>query len=154
MNRRAVVPQPVAASEAARFQSRMATHHDLGGLPKIGHPLGYVAIWQGQWLALRGFSAAAWPCAARDAWSGWDGRQPYARPHLIANNRRFLILPQHPVANLASRVLALSERRLAGDWPQRFGYPWRLLATLVDPRRFHGTRYRAAHWPAVGATRG
>jgi hypothetical protein len=39
-------------------------------------------------------------------------------------------------------VLALSERRLAGDWPERFGYPLLLLETFVDPRRFHGTIYR------------
>ncbi|WP_296699280.1 hypothetical protein [Thiocapsa sp. UBA6158] len=36
----------------------MATHHDLGALPKIGDSLWYVATWQGQWLALLSFSAA------------------------------------------------------------------------------------------------
>ncbi len=84
---------------------------------------------------------------------GWDFRHQYDRLHLVANNSRFLILPEYHVANLASRVLALSERRLASDWRERFGYPLLLLETFVDPRRFHGTIYRAANWRYVGDTR-
>jgi hypothetical protein len=90
----------------------------------------------------------------RDAWVGWDFRHQYDRLHLIANNSRFLILPGYHVANLASRVLALSERRVATDWQERFGYPLLLLETFVDPQRFHGTIYRAANWRYVGDTRG
>jgi len=126
----------------------------LGALPKIGHTLWYVASGSGQWLALLSFSAAAWKCAARDAWIGWDFRHQYDRLPLVANNSRFLILPEHLVANLASRVLALSERRLASDRRERFGYPLLLLETFVDPQRFHGTIYRAANWCYVGDTRG
>lgn len=59
-----------------------------------------------------------------------------------------------PHRNLASRVLALCERRLVHDWPARFGYPLLLLETFVDPRYFHGTSYRAANWQYVGDTRG
>lgn len=154
MNLREVVLQPVTAAEEARFRSLMQAHHYLGALPKIGDTLWYVATWQGHWLTLLSFSAAAWKCAARDAWIGWDFRHQYDRLHLIANNSRFLILPEHHVANLASRVLALSERRLATDWPERFGYPLLLLETFVDPQRFHGTIYRAANWHEVGETRG
>ena len=123
MNLREVILQPVAASEEARFQALMAAHHYLGALPKIGHTLWYVASWHGQWLALLSFSAAAWKCTARDAWIGWDFRHQYDRLHLIANNSRFLILPEHHYPNLASRVLAMCERRLAADWRARFGYP-------------------------------
>jgi hypothetical protein len=36
-------------------------------------------------------------------------------------------------ANLASRVLFLCERRLARDWPERFGDPLLLLETFADP---------------------
>jgi len=90
------------------------------------------------------FSAAVWKCAARDAGIGWRFRHQYDLLHLVANNGRFLILPEHHYPNLASRVLALCERRLAGDWRERFGYPLLLLETFVDPRRFHGTLYRAA----------
>ncbi len=154
VNLREVVLQPVAVPEEARFQALMDAHHYLGALPKIGHTRWYVATWQDQWLARLSFSAAAWKCAARDAWIGWDFRHQYDRLHLIANNSRFLILPAHHDPNLASRVLALCERRLAADWQERFGYPLLLLETFVDPRHFHGTIYRAANWCYVGDTRG
>jgi hypothetical protein len=154
VNLHEVVLQPVAAPEEARFQTLMDAHHYLGALPKIGNTLWYVATWHGQWLALLGFSAAAWKCSARDAWIGWDFRHQYDRLHLIANNSRFLILPEQHYPNLASRVLALCERRLAADWRERFGYPLLLLETFVDPRYFHGTVYRAANWCYVGDTRG
>ena len=132
----------------------MQAHHYLGALPKIGHTLWYVASWSGEWVALLSFSAAAWKCGARDTWIGWDVRHQYDRLHLIANNSRFLILPGYHYPNLASRVLALCERRLVRDWQERFGYPLLLLETFVDPRRFHGTLYRAANWRYVGDTRG
>ena len=90
----------------------------------------------------------------RDRWIGWDFRHQYDRLHLIANNARFLILPGHHYPNLASRILSLCERRLAQDWPERFGHPLWLLETFVDPRYFHGTIYRAANWEYVGDTRG
>jgi hypothetical protein len=114
----------------------MAAHHYLGALPKIGHTLWYVATWQGQWLALLSFSAAAWKCAARDAWIGWAFRHQYDRLHLIANNRRLLILPEHHYPNLASRVLALSERRVAATGRRASVIPLLLLETFVDPQLF------------------
>ena len=132
----------------------MQAHHYLGALPKIGRTLWYVATWEGQWVALLSFSAAAWKCAARDRWIGWDFRHQYDRLHLLANNSRFLILPDRHWPNLASRVLSLCERRLRRDWPERFGYPLLLLETFVDPQRFRGTLYRASNWLYVGQTRG
>lgn len=154
LNLREIIVRPVEAGEEGRFRSLMQVHHYLGALPKIGHTLWYVASWRGQWLALLSFSAAAWKCAARDGWIGWDFRHQYDRLHLIANNSRFLILPEHHYPNLASRVLGLCERRLARDWQARFGYPLLLLETFVDPQYFHGTIYRAANWLYVGDTRG
>jgi len=151
---REIVLQPVAAQDETRFRALMDAHHYLGALPKIGDTLWYVATWNGEWLALLSFSAAAWKCAPRDDWIGWGYRHQYDRLHLVANNSRFLILPEHHYPNLASRVLALCERRLAGDWWARFGYPLLLLETFVDPRHFHGTLYRAANWHCVGETRG
>ena len=63
----------------------------------------------------------------RGAWIGWDYRHQYDRLHLIANNSRFLILPEHHAPNLHSRGLVWSERRLAQDWRERFGYRLLLL---------------------------
>lgn len=154
MNLQAITLKIVQPAEHKRFQSLMEAHHYLGALGKIGHTLWYVACFDKQWLALISFSAAAWKCSARDQWIGWEYRYQYDRLHLLANNSRFLILPDHHTPNLASRVLSLCEQRIAQDWLEHFGYPLLLLETFVDPQRFHGTIYRAANWVYVGDTRG
>jgi hypothetical protein len=146
--------RPVGVAEEPRFKALLEAHHYLGAVAKIGHTIWYVATWRAQWAALLVVSAAAWKCAARDRWIGWDQRHQYDRLHLIGNNARFLILPEWHTRNLASRVLGLCERRIAADWRLRFGHPLWLLETFVDPRRFHGTSYRAANWLDVGETRG
>ena len=132
----------------------MQCYHYLGALPKIGNTVWYVASWDDEWVALLSFSAAALKCGVRDRWIGWDFRHQYDRLNLIANNSRFLILPHHHHKNLASRVLSLCQRRIQGDWVERFGYSLLLLETFVDPTRFVGTIYRAANWQYVGDTRG
>ena len=45
-------------------------------------------------------------------------------------------------------------RRLAADWPARYGVAPLLVETLVDPQRYRGTCYRAANWIPVGQTTG
>jgi hypothetical protein len=154
LNLREIQLRPIVREEEPRFKSFLDTHHYLGAVAKIGHTIWYVATWQEQWLALLVVGAAAWKCAARDRWIGWDRRYQYDRLHLIGNNARFLILPGAHVPNLASRVLSLLERRVSADWQGRFGHPLWLLETFVNPRFFHGTSYRAANWLAVGESRG
>ena len=136
--------RPVKRSEEGRYQERMADHHYLGALPKIGETVWYVATWRDQWVAQLSISAAALKCGVRDRWIGWDFRSQYGRLKLIANNSRFLILPEWHRPNIGSRVLSLTERRVVSDWQARFGHPLLLLETFVDPRRFHGGVYRAA----------
>ncbi len=154
MNLQDITLKIVQPTEQKRFQALMDEHHYLGALGKIGHTLWYVACLDQQWLALISFSAAAWKCSARDQWIGWRYRYQYDRLHLVANNSRFLILPEYHIPNLASRVLALCEHRIAQNWQERFGYPLLLLETFVDPQFFQGTIYRAANWVYVGDTRG
>lgn len=132
----------------------MASHHYLGSLPKIGNTIRYVATCECQWLALLCFSAAALKCGARDGWIGWGFRHQYDRLNLIANNSRFLILPQCHHRNLASKVLSQCRRRIQADWLAHFGFPLLLLETFVDPTRFVGTIYQAANWHYVGDTKG
>lgn len=132
----------------------MQAHHYLGALPKIGNTIWYVATAENQWLALLSFSAAALRCAVRDDWIGWGYRHQFDRLNLVANNSRFLILPQHHHKNLASRILSLCKRRIQQDWLQRFGFPLLVLETFVDPQRFHGTIYRASNWSMVGLSKG
>ena len=146
--------RPVERGEEARYQEQMAQHHYLGALAKIGVTAWYVATWRDQWVAQLSFSAAALKCGVRDRWIGWDFRSQYGRLKLIANNSRFLILPEWHRPNLGSRVLSLTERRVTADWQARFGHPLLLLETFVDPRRFHGGVYRAANWIELGLTLG
>ena len=146
--------RPVERSEEVRYQAQMARHHYLGALRKIGETLWYVATWREQWVAQLSLSAAALKCGARDRWIGWDFRSQYGRLKLIANNSRFLILPDWHRPNLGSRVLSLTQRRVVADWQSRFGHRLLLLETFVDPRRFHGGVYRAANWIDLGLSLG
>jgi len=146
--------RPVVKSEEARYRDLMAQHHYLGDLPKIGHTLWYVATVGDDWVALLSFSSSAWKCGVRDRWIGWRFRHQYDRLNLIANNSRFLILPEWHQPNIGSRVLSLCRQRIAADWQTHFGQPLLLLETFVDPTRFHGTVYRAANWPCLGLTQG
>ena len=149
-----ILVRPVQRSEETRYQALMQAHHYLGALPKIGETLWYVVTWHDQWVALLSFSAAAWKCAVRDRWIGWDFRHQYDRLHLLANNSRFLILPHRHRANLASRTLSLCQKRLPEDWLKTFGHPLVLLETFVDPQRFAGTLYKAANWSYLDHTKG
>ena len=143
--------RPVERREEARYQAQMTRHHYLGELPKIGETVWYVAIWREQWVAQLNLSAAALKCGVRDRWIGWDFRSQYGRLNLIANNSRFLILPGWHRPNIGSRVLSLTERRVAADWRTRFGHPLFLLETFVDPQRVHGGVWR---WCVLGRPTG
>lgn len=129
-------------------------YHYLGYQPLPGAQMRYVASAQGQILALLGFGAAAWKVAARDRWIGWNVTQRQECLHLIINNARFLILPWVTCRNLASKLLAMTARRVAQDWANRYGYQPVLMETFVETQRFAGTCYRAANWIHVGQTKG
>ena len=92
-------------------------------------------------------------CSARDRWIGWDFRHRYDRLKLLANNSRFLILPDWHIANLGSRILSMCQKRLPADWQAIFDRRLLLLETFVDPQRFRGTIYKAANWIYVGDTK-
>jgi len=151
---RSVKVRLIAPQERQRWDELIRVHHYLGLRCLGGRNLRYVADWQGQWLALLGWQAAALKCQARDAWIGWPPHLQFQRLHLIANNARFLILPSVRLPHLASRLLALNLRRLSADWQAAYGHPLLLAETFVDPARFRGTCYRAANWLLLGQTRG
>jgi len=117
MNLDEVQVRPVERREEPLHRELMTEHHYLGYLPKIGQSLWYVATYQEQWVALLNFSAAAWKCAVRDRWIGWNFHRQYDydRLKLIANNSRFLILPHWHYRNLGSKLLSLCQKRLAND---------------------------------------
>ncbi len=100
------------------------------------------------------FSSAAWRIAVRDEWIGWDEKARVRNLEHVIDNSRFLLLPWVMVKNLASRILSEATRRLAVDWKRTYKVEPLLMETLVDPRRYRGTCYRAANWIELGLTRG
>jgi uncharacterized protein DUF4338/DDE family transposase len=149
-----IIVRPVRCEERERWRQLMRTHHYLGLRSIVGQSLWYVALFQEQWVALLGWGAAALKCAPRDAWIGWSPALRFRRLHLVANNARFLVLPEGRRRNVASRVLALNCKRLSQDWERYFGHPILLAETFVDPTRFRGTCYLAAGWLPLGQTLG
>ena len=141
--------------EQARWNRLIRQHHYLKEHRLVGESLRYVAEHNGRWIALLGWSSAAFHLRPRDAWIGWTDGQRQARRHLLACNARFLILhakARHP--HRASQLLARNLERLSADWLQHYGHPLLLAETFVDPQRFAGTCYRAANWIPIGLTQG
>lgn len=145
--------RPITREERSLWDKLMREHHYLGFHCMVGESLRYVALHQGRWLALIGWSAAALSCKARDQWIGWPACLQYSRLPLLVNNCRFLILSER-IPNLASRILSLNVKRLSQDWRNAHGHPVRLAETFVDPTRFKGTCYKAAGWTFVGHSLG
>jgi len=145
----------VLPPEQPLWDQLVSEHHYLKNANMVGERLCYVAEYRGQWLALLGWSAAAYHVRARDVWIGWNDTQRRARLPLVANNARFCVLAapgQYP--NLASQAMALNLARLSGDWQQAYGHPLVLVESFVDSQLFRGTAYKASGWQAVGLTSG
>jgi hypothetical protein len=143
------------AHERPEFDRLLRVVHYLASSVLVGETLRYVAEVDGQWLALIAFSAPALHLKARERWLGWTPRQRARRLGLVVNNSRFLVLPERQrYPNLASRVLALSLRRLSADWAAHWGHPVLVVESFVDESQYRGTCYRACGFEAVGATGG
>ena len=145
----------VRSEEQARWDQLVSEHHYLKNANLVGERLCYVVEYQGQWLALLGWAAAAYHLRARDTWIGWNDNQRRGRLHLVASNARFCVLgaaAQYP--NLASHALALNLARLSTDWQAAYGHPIILVESFVDTQLFRGTAYKACGWQALGYTSG
>jgi hypothetical protein len=127
--------------------------HYLGNLPGGRHLL-QVVEHKGRWLALLDWGASAHRLADRDGWIGWTGQQRTERQGLLVMNRRFLVLGQERMPNLASKALALACRHLPAHWQQLHGYEPVLAETFTDIEQFSGTCYMAAGWLPCGMTKG
>ena len=147
--------RPARPDERRRWDALVDEHHYLGFKQFAGRGVRHVAVWRGRWLALVGWQSGAFKCAPRDRWLGWHRSVQFRRLHLIGNNTRFLVLPEASgIANLASRALSRSLRRLGADWEAAHGHPLELAETFVDPSRFEGACYAASNWTRVGRTKG
>ena len=150
-----IVVRLIEPHEQARWEGEVRQHHYLKNAHLVGEQLRYVVEYRSQWLALLGWSAAAYHVRARDQWIGWNDNQRRARLRLVANNARFCLLSepgQYP--NLASRALGLNLARLSGDWQAAYGHPIVLAESFVDHQLFRGTAYKASGWQAVGQSAG
>jgi hypothetical protein len=137
-----------------QWKKLVATHHYLGYRPLCGAQLRYLVASEHGYVGALGFSAAALYLKARERWIGWShAARQYHLPKVVANSR-FVIARGVRVKNLASKVLALAQKRLPEDWAQAYGYKPLLLETYVESKRFGATSYRAANWTYVGKTRG
>jgi hypothetical protein len=143
-----------AGEYAQLWKEMIAHHHYIGYQPLVGAQVKYLIRCARGWLGALGFSAAARHVAARDRFIGWSVAARRAQREMVVANTRFLILPWVRVENLATKVLALSTKRLGRDWRETYGYRPVLLETYVDRERFHGTCYKAANWMHVGRTSG
>jgi predicted transposase YbfD/YdcC len=138
-----------------RWNQLIRQHHYLKEHCMVGESLRYVAKRDGKWIALLGWSSAAFHLRARDAWIGWTDALRHSRRSLVACHARFVLLGNKATSReLASRILKLNLDCLSEDWQQRYGHPIVLAESFVDPERFEGTCYRAAHWIEIGVTKG
>jgi hypothetical protein len=137
------------------FTRLLQQHHYLGYYRPVGENLPYLVESRcGRPLACALFGAAAWKCAPRDRFIGWDPQARQEHLQSIANNMRLLILPWVEVPHLASHLLGALARRVSGDWQRKYGHRIYLLETFVEHERFAGTAYRAANWIHLGQTQG
>ena len=149
--------EELSATSAALplFESLLHHHHYLGYTSAVGMNLKYlVRDRQGRPVAGALFGSAAWRCAVRDRWLGWDAATRARALQRVTNHTRFLILPGVRVPHLASHVLGQLTRRLRSDWQRKYHAPLSVVETFVDTSRFTGTCYRAANWVGVGLTSG
>jgi hypothetical protein len=144
------------AAERAQFAGWLQAYHYLGHRTLVGENLQYlVREHGGRPVACLVFGAAAWHCADRDRYIGWDPATRAQRLHLLANNTRFLILPwATSIPGLASHLLSRVVQQVGADWQRKYAHPIWLLETFVQRDRFTGACYRAAHWQWVGQTKG
>ena len=141
--------------EQRRWNQWVVAEHYLHNATLVGEQLRYAASYRGQWLALIGWSAAAWHLAAREAWIHWREEQRRARLHFMAQNSRFAILgDRQQWPNLGTRAMKLNLERLSADWQEQHGHPIVAVESFVDGQLFRGTLYKASNWTMLGPTAG
>jgi len=149
------IVQVTRPDQAKLFRSLLSHFHYLGYHGPVGENLQYLVYdCNGRVLGCLLFGAPAWKVAGRDRCIGWNEAERRAGLSRIANNMRFLILPEVRVPHLASHLLGRISRRISADWNDKYGHPLALLETYVENNRFRGTCYKAANWVKVGETIG
>lgn len=129
-------------------------HHYLGLATPVGRLIRYLMYGDGCLLGGISFTEPAWRITSRDLLLSRIGIAAAETSNAVVNNARFLILPNVKVANLASRLLSKSLKRLQRDWHDLFGSRPLIAETFVDTSHFRGTCYLASNWIPVGMSKG
>lgn len=143
----------LSADEHARAGELLNQQHYLGDCPR-GRQLLQVVEYNGHWVALLDWGPACLKLADRESYIGWTPQQRAQRLGLIVMNRRFLVLGETRMPNLASRALGLALKHLPEHWRSLHGYSPLMAETFTDIEQFEGTCYKASNWTALGHTQG
>jgi len=139
--------------EHLRAGELLKQEHYLGDCP-TGRQLMQVVEHKGHWVALLDWGPACWKLADREAYLGWTPGQRAQRLGLVVQNRRFLVLAEARMPNLASRALGLALKALPDHWQGQHGYRPLIAETFTDIEQFEGTCYKASNWTPLGLTKG
>jgi hypothetical protein len=143
------------SGDAPLFHGLLAHYHYLGHRNTVGENLRYLGRDREERpVACALFGSAAWTCADRDDYIGWDCATRQSNLQHLTNNTRFLIPGWVQVPHLASHELKRITRRIRADWQAKYGHPVHAIETFVDRSRFKGTCYQVANWRRLGQTRG
>jgi hypothetical protein len=140
--------------EIGRVRELLGQEHYLGAGRDVGRTLTQVVHHRGRWVAILMWGPAAMKLGDREEWIGWTHQQRAERLGLVVQNRRFLVLSQTRMPNLASRSLGLALRFLPEHWEGKHGYRPVLAETFTDIESFEGTCYKAAGWVPCGISKG
>jgi hypothetical protein len=125
-------------------------YHYLGHKVTVGRCLKFLVYSSDILLGAASLAEAAYAVEDRDSALRILG----VTKNQVANNSRFLLLPNVRVKYLASRVLSLLATAGVEAWNEYYCSELKCLETYVDTVRFKGTSYRAANWIVVGFTKG
>lgn len=140
--------------ERERVRELLGKEHYLGAGREVGRTLVQVVHHRGRWVALLAWGPASMKLVDREEMIGWTDQQRAQRLGLVVQNRRFLVLSETRMPNLASRALGLSVRELPRHWEEKHGYKPVLAETFTDIESFEGTCYKAAGWEPCGMSKG
>lgn len=146
--------RPVLPEEMQRVAALLDDEHYLGAGRQVGRSLVQIVHHRERWAAILVWGPAAMKLIDRDEWIGWTQRQRAERLGLIVQNRRFLVLADTRMPNLASRAMGLALRQLPDHWQEKHGYSPLLAETFTDIESFEGTCYKASNWQPCGFTKG
>ena len=145
--------RPALPAEMQRIATLLNDEHYLGAGRQVGRTLVQIVHHRERWAAILVWGPAAMKLIDRDAWIGWTQRQRTERLGLIVQNRRFLVLAETRLPNLASRAMGLALRQLPDQWQEKHGYRPLLAETFTDIESFEGTCYKASKQPKSEASK-